>query len=73
MTGCLEGDLLVAIRKLDKHANKREECIASIVWNAVGDIAIIVESRVRYSRVMLRFEAIYTKIDQVRYALLELY
>ena len=55
--------MLAAIRKPDEHADEREECIASIVWNAVGDMAVIVESRVRRSGVMLRFEAIRTEID----------
>jgi hypothetical protein len=73
LIGCPQGDLLAAIRKPDEHADEREECIASIVWNAVGDIAVMVESRVRRSGVMLRFEAIRTEIDQVRYAPLELY
>jgi len=36
-------------------------------------MAVMAESGVRCSRVMLRFKAIYTKIDQVQYALLELY
>ena len=65
--------MLVAIRKPDKHANEQEECIASIVWNTVGDMAVMAESGVRRSGVMLRFEAICTKIDQVRYAPLEPY
>jgi hypothetical protein len=63
LTGCPQGDLLAAIRKPDEHADEREECIASIVWNAVGDIAVMAESRVRHSGVILRFEAIRTEID----------
>ena len=36
-------------------------------------MAVMAESAVRRSGVMLRFEAIRTEIDQVRYTLLELY
>ena len=73
LTGCPQSDLLAAIRKPDEHADERNEGIASVVWNAVGDMAVMAESGVRRSGVMLRFEAIRTEIDQVRYAPLEPY
>ena len=73
LTGCPQGDLLAAIRKPEEHADERDEGIASVVWNAVGDMAAMAESGVRRSGVMLRFEAIRTEIDQVRYAPLEPY
>jgi hypothetical protein len=39
----------------------------------VGDIAVMAEGTVRRSGVMLRFEAIRTETNQVRYTPLELY
>ena len=64
---------MAAIQKPDEYTDEREERITSIVWNAVGDMAVMAESRVRRSGVILRFEAIRTEIDQVRYAPLEPY
>jgi hypothetical protein len=65
--------LLATVRKPDKQADRQDEIIAAAIWDAVGDVAAIAESGVHRSGVMLRFEAIRTKIDQVRYALLEPY
>jgi hypothetical protein len=65
--------LLATVRKLDEQADRQDEIIAAAIWDAVGNVAAIAESSVRRSSVMLRFEAIRTEIDQVRYALLEPY
>lgn len=64
---------MAAVRKLDGQAEGQDEVIASIVWGAVGDMAVMAEGAVRRSSVMLRFEAIRTEINQVRYTPLELY
>jgi hypothetical protein len=61
------------VRKPDKQADRQDKIIATAIWDAVGDVAAIAESSVCRSSVMLRFEAIYTEIDQVRYAPLEPY
>lgn len=65
--------MLAAVRKPDKQAEGQDEVIASIVWGAVGDMAVMAEGAVRRSGVMLRFEAIRTEINQVRYTPLEPY
>ena len=73
LTGCPQNDLLATVRKPDEQADGQNEVIAAVIWDAVGDVAAIAESGVRRSGVMLRFEAIRTEINQVRYAPLEPY
>lgn len=73
LTGCPQSDLLAAVRKPDEQAERQDEVIASIVWGAVGDMAVMAEGAVRRSGVMLRFEAMRTEINQVRYTPLEPY
>jgi hypothetical protein len=65
--------LLATVRKPDEQAEEQGEAIAGVVWDAVGDIAVMAESAVRRSGVMLRFEAIRTEMNQVRYTPLEPY
>jgi hypothetical protein len=69
--------LLATVRKpdeqADEQADEQGEVIAGVVWDAMGDMAVMAESAVRHSGVMLRFEAIRTEIDQVRYTPLEPY
>jgi hypothetical protein len=72
-TGCPQNDLLATVRKPDEQVDGQNEAIAAVIWNAVGNVAAIAESGVRRSGVMLRFEAIRTEINQVRYAPLEPY
>ncbi|KAI7592076.1 hypothetical protein KC316_g2508 [Hortaea werneckii] len=73
LTGCPQNDLLATVRKPDGQTDGQNEVIAAVIWDAVGDVAAIAESGVRRSGVMLRFEAIRTEINQVRYAPLEPY
>ena len=73
LTGCPQSDLLATVRKPDEQADGQDEIISAAIWDAVGDVAAIAESGVRRSCVILRFEAIRTEIDQVRYAPLEPY
>jgi superfamily II DNA helicase RecQ len=68
LRGCSTADLQQSIGKPGD-----DEGIASILWEAMGELAAASQETVSQSGVMLRFEAIRTERDQVRYQPLQPY
>jgi hypothetical protein len=61
-------DLLTSIQKPDD-----EDSLARYLWDTVGEVAAQSQQTVAESGVMLRFEAVRTELEQVRYHPLEPY
>jgi hypothetical protein len=68
LRGCSMADLLTSIQKPDE-----EDSLARFIWDAVGKVAAQSQQTVAQSGVMLRFEAVRTEREQVRYHPLEPY
>ena len=75
LEGCESQRLLQSIQKpaAEDTPGSKGEPVAAVIWDAVSQMVTVSQGTVAESGVMLRFEAVRTEKEQVRYQPLEVY